>query len=101
VKYDLQYVKKGDKILELYSPEINTFQEEHLFLLKSEKEKSLLEQSKQKLKLLGITENQILQLEKNKTFTQTIRFTVHLMDMFFSIPKQKVMQVMILTQKQL
>ena len=72
VKYDLQYVKKGDRILELYSPEINTFQEEHLFLLNSEKEKSLLEQSKQKLKLLGITENQILQLEKNKTFTQTI-----------------------------
>ena len=31
-----------------------------------------MEQSKQKLKLLGITENQILQLEKNKTFTQTI-----------------------------
>ena len=72
VKYDLQHVKKGDRILELYSPEINTFQEEHLFLLNSEKEKSLLEQSKQKLKLLGITENQILQLEKNKTFTQTI-----------------------------
>ncbi len=72
VKYDLQYVNKGDKILELYSPEINTFQEEHLFLLKSEKEESLLEQSKQKLKLLGITENQILQLKKKKTFTQTI-----------------------------
>lgn len=72
VKYDLQFIKKGEKILELYSPELNTFQEEHLFLLESEKEKSILEQSRQKLKLYGITEFQISQLEKNKTFTQTI-----------------------------
>lgn len=72
VKYDLQHVNNGDKILELYSPELNTFQQEHLFLLKSGKEKSLLEQSSQKLKLLGLTENQISQLETNKTFTQTI-----------------------------
>ena len=72
VKYDFQYVKKGDKILELYSPELNTFQEEHLFLLKSAAEKTLLEQSREKLKLLGITDFQISQLEKNKTFTQAI-----------------------------
>jgi membrane fusion protein, copper/silver efflux system len=72
VRYDLQYVKKGEKILDLYSPELNTFQEEHLFLLKSEGEKTLLEQSRQKLKLLGMTDFQISQLEKNKTFTKTI-----------------------------
>lgn len=72
VKYDLQFVKKGDKILELYSPELNTFQEEHLFLLKSKEEIILIEQSRQKLKLLGITDNQISLLEKNGTFAQTI-----------------------------
>ena len=72
VKYELQLVKKGDKILELYSSELNTFQEEHLFLLKSAEDKTLLEQSRQKLKLLGITDNQILLLEKSGTFTQTI-----------------------------
>ncbi len=72
VKYELQFVKKGDKILELYSPELNTFQEEHLFLLQSGKEKSLLEQSREKLRLLGITDFQISQLENNKTFTQSI-----------------------------
>lgn len=72
VKYDLQFVKKGDKILELYSPELNTFQEEHLFLLKSKEEIILIEQSRQKLKLLGITDNQISLLEKNETFAQTI-----------------------------
>lgn len=72
VKYDLQYVKKGDKILDLYSPELNTYQEEHLFLLKSEGVTTLLIQSRQKLKLLGLTDNQISQLEKTKTFSQTI-----------------------------
>lgn len=72
VKYDFQYVKNGDKLLELYSSELNTFQEEHLFLLNLGKEQALVEQSREKLKLLGITENQISQLEKNKTFTQTV-----------------------------
>ncbi|MHA4845169.1 efflux RND transporter periplasmic adaptor subunit [Flavitalea antarctica] len=72
VKYDFQFVKMGDRILELYSPELNTFQEEHLFLLKSEGEELLKEQSRQKLRLLGITESQISQLEKNGTFAHTI-----------------------------
>lgn len=72
VRYDLQDVKKGDKILELYSPELNTIQEEHLFLLKSRNENTLLEQSRQKLKLLGIKDNQISLLEKNGTFARTI-----------------------------
>lgn len=55
VKYNLQFVRQGDKILELYSPELNTIQEQHLFLVKTETEKTLLEQSREKLKLLGIT----------------------------------------------
>lgn len=77
VKYDLQFVKKGEKILELYSPELNTIQEEHLFLLKQSRIKygtdtTLIEQSRQKLILLGITNNQILLLEKKGIITQTI-----------------------------
>lgn len=72
VKYDLQFVKKDDKILELYSPELNTIQEEHIFLLKSKTETTLIEQSRQKLKLLGMTDHQISLLEKNGTFTKTI-----------------------------
>lgn len=72
VKYNLQFVKKGEKILELYSPELNTFQEEHLFLLKTGTEKNLLEQSKQKLKLLGINDQQITQLETSGIFSETI-----------------------------
>ncbi len=72
VKYNLQFVNKGDKILELYSPELNTIQEQHLFLLKTETGKTLIEQSREKLKLLGITEQQISTLESKGTFTQTI-----------------------------
>lgn len=72
VKYNLQFVKKGAKILELYSPELNTFQEEHLFLLKTEKEEHLKDQSRERLKLLGLSNFQITQLERNGTFTQTI-----------------------------
>lgn len=72
VKYNLQFVNKGDKILELYSPELNTIQEQHLFLLKSETEEYLVEQSRERLKLLGITGQQIAALEKNETFAQSI-----------------------------
>lgn len=72
VKYNLQFVNKGDKILELYSPELNTIQEQHLFLLKTETGKTLIEQSREKLKLLGITEQQISALENKGTFTQNI-----------------------------
>lgn len=72
VKYNLQFVNKGDKILELYSPELNTIQEQHLFLLKAETGTTLIEQSRVKLKLLGITEQQIAQLETKGTFAQSI-----------------------------
>lgn len=72
VKYKLQFVNKGDKILELYSPELNTIQEQHLFLLKTEKGTTLIEQSREKLKLLGIAEQQISALENKGTFTQNI-----------------------------
>lgn len=63
IKYNWQYIKKGDKILDLYSPELSTIQEEHLFLLKSKTEGTLLEQSREKLRLLGITSEQINTLE--------------------------------------
>lgn len=72
VKFSNQSVKQGDKIMDIYSPSLRTFQEEHLFLLKSKTENSLLEKSREKLRLLGIAENQIAQLEKNGTVALTI-----------------------------
>lgn len=72
VKFSNQYVKQGDKIMEIYSPDLRTFQEEHLFILKSNNENSLIEKSREKLRLLGVTDNQITQLEKNGIVALTI-----------------------------
>ncbi len=71
VRYNFQFVQKGDKIMEIYSPELNTIQEDHLFLLKSGKDSTLLDESRRKLKLLGITENQIVALERERLVNQS------------------------------
>ncbi|MDO9187081.1 MAG: efflux RND transporter periplasmic adaptor subunit [Bacteroidia bacterium] len=72
LKFNLQYVKKGEKIMDLYSPELQTIQEEHLFLIRSKAENSLFEKSRERLRLLGITENQIKQLEEKGTVAFTV-----------------------------
>ena len=74
VKYNYQYVKKGERIAELYSPELNTFQEEYVFLLQSG-EDSLAAKAKLKLKLLGLSESQIQRVEKSSTVANTITIT--------------------------
>ena len=63
IKYNFQPIQKGKKILEIYSPELLTVQRDLLYLLKSDKENSqLIEGSKEKLRLLGISDSQINQL---------------------------------------
>ena len=74
VKYNYQYVRKGQPIAELYSPELSTYQEEYLFLLKSS-EDSLAEKAKEKLKLLGLYESQILKIKNSGLVTHTISIT--------------------------
>lgn len=74
IKYNYQYVKKGQAIAELYSPELNTYQEEYLFLLKSG-EDSLVMKAKEKLKLLGLSESQISQVAKSGIVEATITIT--------------------------
>lgn len=71
-------VKKGDHLVEIYSPELNVTQNELLLALESaEKEKptsptvksfaqSRLEASRTKLRLLGILDEQIAELEANR-----------------------------------
>lgn len=62
VKYENQLVHKGDKILDLYSPDLNTYQEELLYAHKVDPEGELPKQAAHKLKLLGITDTQIKQI---------------------------------------
>jgi Cu(I)/Ag(I) efflux system membrane fusion protein len=58
--------------MDIYSPDLRTFQEEHLFLFKSNTDNTLIEKSSEKLRLLGMTENQITQLEKNGIVALTV-----------------------------
>jgi hypothetical protein len=63
VKYNFQPIRKGQKLLELYSPDLITAQQELLYLVQSAPEdRQLQEAAKQKLRLLGATNAQISQL---------------------------------------
>lgn len=72
VKYNYQYVRKGEKILELYSPEINTYIEEFLYLSRQPDDSVLQSKAKQKLLLLGLTPAQIKQITQIGLATFTI-----------------------------
>lgn len=58
VKYNYEPVRKGQKIMEIYSPDLANAQQELLFL-KNNNETTLLESSKKKLLLLGLSMEQI------------------------------------------
>jgi membrane fusion protein, copper/silver efflux system len=75
IKYNLQPIRRGQKILEIYSPELLTAQRDLLYLLKSDKENSpLIEGAKEKLRLLGASDAQITQLA---TMQESYSFAVH------------------------
>ena len=71
IKYPYQFVKKGEKILELYSPEMNTNIDEFLFLLAGN-DTILTRKAREKLILLGMENAQIAELEKSKITPVTI-----------------------------
>ncbi len=58
VKYNYEAVSKGQKIMDIYSPDLVNAQQELLFL-KNNSEPELMETAKRKLRLLGATEQQI------------------------------------------
>jgi len=67
VKYNFQLVQKGQKIMDIYSPELVTAQENFVFLLTNDIDNSpLIASAKQQLRLLGMSEGQLVQLEKTK-----------------------------------
>ena len=68
VKYNFQPVRKGQKLLEIYSPELLTAQRELLFLFESDPENTaMISSAKQKLRLLGVSDSQIRQLAESGT----------------------------------
>ena len=73
VKYRYQLVKKGQKIMDVYSPELLTAQQNLIFILKNDESNiSLINAAKQKLILLGFQGQQLQQIIS----TQKPLFTV-------------------------
>lgn len=65
-KYRYQRVEKGQKLVDLYSKDLETAQQNFLFLLKNDEENiSLIKASEQKLLLLGLTQEQINQIKNS------------------------------------
>lgn len=67
LKYEFQKVTKGQKVAEIYSPELLTAQRDLVFLLENEHGNvALIESAKERLSLLGATSTQIGDLVRKK-----------------------------------
>jgi len=63
VKYRYQHVMKGARIMDIYSPDLLTTEQELLFLIKNDPTNySLINAARQKLLLLGMSESQLQQI---------------------------------------
>ena len=66
IKYAFQEIHRGQRIFDIYSPELVTAQQDLIFLRKnSPQETGLIEAAKQKLLLLGMTDAQVQQVVKS------------------------------------
>ncbi|WP_218778045.1 efflux RND transporter periplasmic adaptor subunit, partial [Bacillus sp. S1-R5C1-FB] len=60
MRYKYQKVSKGQRILDIYSPELLTAQQNLLFVIKNDRSnKTMIDASRQKLLLLGMPASQI------------------------------------------
>ena len=67
VNYKFQKVNKGQKLFDIYSPELLTEQQNYIYLITNDaKNESLIAASKQKLMLYGITDAQLKSLRETK-----------------------------------
>jgi len=73
IKYNFQDVRKGQKVLDLYSPELLTAQQNLAFILKNDASNtSLIQAATQKLLLLGVPSAQVKQVAS----AGKVRFTI-------------------------
>ncbi|HEU4902740.1 MAG TPA: efflux RND transporter periplasmic adaptor subunit [Flavisolibacter sp.] len=71
VRYNYQYVRKGEKILELYSPELSTYLAEYRYILQGN-DSVLISRARQKLLLLGLRPSQINAMAKSGAVSSAI-----------------------------
>ncbi len=75
VRYRFQKISKGQRIMDIYSPELMTAEQHLLFLLKNDAANvSLIDAAKEKLRLLGLTAEQTEQVIRSgqPSFTTSI-----------------------------
>lgn len=66
VRYRYQFVNKGQKVLDIYSPELLTSQQNYIYLLQNDAQNSsLITAARQRLLLLGMTGGQLSQVAKS------------------------------------
>lgn len=76
IKYAFQPVRKGQKIAEIYSPELLTAQRELLYLVQHDAANtSIIESAKNKLYLLGASQQQVDNLIRQQKLSNT--FTIY------------------------
>jgi len=64
ITYNYQPVKKGQLIMEIYSPDLAAAQRELLFIYQSDANNPMLQKAKERLSLLGMQQKQIQQVLK-------------------------------------
>lgn len=75
VRYPFQQLTKGQKLFEIYSPDLLTAQQNLLFLIKNDNtQNELIEASKEKLLLLGMKEIEIAEVIKSGKAKYLIAF---------------------------
>ncbi|QJB37249.1 efflux RND transporter periplasmic adaptor subunit [Chitinophaga oryzae] len=72
IRYNYQYVHKGEKMLELYSPELNTYIDEYVYLLRQTSDTILQNSARKRLLLLGLTPGQVREVEQSGGVSSTI-----------------------------
>ncbi|MBC5774679.1 efflux RND transporter periplasmic adaptor subunit [Pontibacter sp. KCTC 32443] len=91
VKYNFQPIRKGQKLMEVYSPDMITAQKELLYLVQSAPEdKQLIQAARQKLQYLGATNEQINRLisrgEESYTFALYSPYDGYVIDLNATAP---------------
>lgn len=67
VRYPFQPVKKGQRLLDIYSPDMATAQQDLIFLKENDADNAmLLENARRRLSLLGMTDKQIQEVESKR-----------------------------------
>ncbi|WP_133271131.1 efflux RND transporter periplasmic adaptor subunit [Hymenobacter radiodurans] len=72
VRYNYQRVQAGQRLLDLYSPELNTALREYQYLVAQGVDADLQQRSRAKLQLLGVSASQLASDSKNATPTLLI-----------------------------